>query len=96
MPLPPTGSDRRVGLYREPARTAFMVALLVLLVAGVVDLIRGTPDRYRHEHAMLVLLPLALILGHFSAGYAPPRWQRWTAPAALAFALGLLLAQLVA
>jgi hypothetical protein len=95
MPLPPAGSDQRAWLYREPARTAFMVALLALFAVGVVDLIRGAPDRYRHEHAMMVLLPFVFILGHFSAAYAPTRWQRWTAPAALAFALGLLLAQLI-
>jgi hypothetical protein len=91
----PPNLRRRVWLYREPWRSAFTLALLGLLAVNVVGLARGVPDRYPHEHGMLVLLPLVLVLGHLSAAYVPTRWQRWSASVALAFALGVMLAQLL-
>jgi hypothetical protein len=68
----------RVWLYREPWRSAYLIALLGLFAWAIADLVRRVPDRYSHQHASAVLLTFGLLAFHLGTTYAPLRWQAWT------------------
>jgi hypothetical protein len=85
----------RVWLYREPWRSAYLIALVGLFVWDIADLVRQVPDRYSHQHASGVLLTFGLLTLHLGAAYAPRRWQAWTSRFSLAFMVGLLLTELL-
>lgn len=96
MATPPPDTRHKVWLYRDPQRTAFLIALLGLLCWNLVGLVQGEPDTYAHQHARNVVIGVVLVTNWLAAAYAPRKWGVLPRAFALALSLGCLAFVLLA
>jgi hypothetical protein len=83
----------KVWFYREPQRSALLIALLALLGWVLVGLVHHRPDPYAYAR---LVLALGLVVSFLAAAYSPHKWGARRNALVLALALAALAFVLLA